>query len=454
MLNSLKARFCSTAALVSVALAGILIAATEFFVANEIKNLDVKRTLDATAFGNMLQSRVDRELNTLLFISGGLRSYVKVYHRHLDDAKLNAILADLYASSRHVRNLGIAVGYRMAFVHPLKGNEKAVGLDFRTVPAQLPKVEQAIATGKGVLDGPLTLVQGGQALVYRYPIFVDGKYWGIVSTVIDTPSFFAGAFAEVAQQPYRFAIRRLDEAGRIGNVFHGDASLFEREGVTLVSSAVPNGRWQWAIASTENPGIHAIAASMRLLGWALSLLIGAMIYMLLQQRARLAQDALHDSLTGLANRRLLVDRLTHALRRLPRAPTQTCSVIFFDLNGFKAINDVYGHEAGDFVLQVVARRIAEQVRNCDTVARLGGDEFVVAMVHEQNDALPALLEQRLRKAILEPVAFNGNELKVRTSLGIATCPQDGISANELIKAADVRMYEEKRSPVAPETRLA
>jgi diguanylate cyclase len=445
MSDILRSRPLKKINLISFAIFAFLGIATEFFVDNEIKNLETEKKLDTIAFGHTLQSRIDRELNALLFISGGISSYIKVYHDNLEADKVNAILADLYANSRHVRNLGIAIDYQMTYLYPIKGNEKALQLNYRNVPEQLIRVQQAISTRAGILDGPLTLYQGGQALVYRNPIFVNDRYWGLISTAINTSSFFAAAFAGVPAERYEFAIRKIEEHDVPGSIFYGDPKLFDNANVIKVVSEVPNAKWQWAILNKAQYRIASTTLILRALGWSLSFIVALVVLMVLRERRQLAKDALHDELTGLANRRLLMDRVEQHLLGLERSKNQTCSVFLFDLNGFKKINDAYGHQAGDAVLKEIARRIEKEVRSEDTVARLGGDEYVIVLNHERDSPLPEALKQRLNEAIRYPTEFQGHQLIVGASIGTATYPQDGASADELISAADAKMYREKKS---------
>jgi diguanylate cyclase len=432
---------------IALVIFAILIIATEFFVDNEIKNRETEKKLDTLAIAYTLQSRVDRELNALLFISGGLSSYLKAYHDELEPLKLNAILADLHSKSRHVRNLAIAIHYQVAYIYPTEGNEKVLQLNYLNVPEQLAKVEQAIATKAGVLDGPLTLYQGGQALVYRYPIFVNDQYWGIISTAINTSSFFAAAFSGGPAGRYEFAIRKIEESGVPGNIFYGDPNLFDNKDVVKVMGDVPNGKWEWAILNKAHYRIASTTLILRALGWLLSFIAALVVLMVLRERRQLAKDALHDELTGLANRRLLTDRIEQHLLALERNRDQTCSVFVLDLDGFKRINDTYGHQAGDAVLKAVAVRIEKEVRNQDTVARLGGDEYVIVLNHEKKSPLPNALKQRLSEVIRHPTEFHDHQLVVGASIGTATYPQDGATADELINAADAKMYLEKKSRI-------
>ncbi len=163
----------------------------------------------------------------------------------------------------------------------------------------------------------------------------------------------------------------------------------------------------------------------------------------LKQRAdRLEHEINHDALTGLANRNLLWDRLEHAVHLAHRHGAMVATVLI-DLDNFKAINDTFGHEAGDVVLKVVARRLLAAVRDSDTVARMSGDEFVLVLVDQPSLRFTLRMAERLRRALVMPVAFGGNEIPIGASLGVATFPHDGATPAELVRAADMAMYHAK-----------
>ncbi len=155
----------------------------------------------------------------------------------------------------------------------------------------------------------------------------------------------------------------------------------------------------------------------------------------------LAYLALHDNLTKLSNRVLLEDRLTQAIRTADREKRRF-ALMFMDLDGFKAVNDVYGHHVGDLLLIDVAQRIGARVRQQDTVARVGGDEFVVlAYVDDPEDA--GTLADALLQVVREPFMAGGHELRVSTSIGIAIYPGDGGNQHDLLTNADAAMYHAK-----------
>ncbi len=146
-----------------------------------------------------------------------------------------------------------------------------------------------------------------------------------------------------------------------------------------------------------------------------------------------------DDLTGLANRRHLKARFW-VLRR--RAVPMT--VLYFDLNGFKAVNDTYGHEVGDRVLTIIGHRLRDNVRPDEIVARLGGDEFAVLLAGSDAEAAERVT-QRLRAVLEEPIGLPQGVVQLSASIGAATSPGDADSFEALLSQADQRMYREKRN---------
>ncbi|MEW8029313.1 MAG: EAL domain-containing protein [Candidatus Thiodiazotropha sp.] len=162
---------------------------------------------------------------------------------------------------------------------------------------------------------------------------------------------------------------------------------------------------------------------------------------------RLEHQATFDALTELPNRRLLIDRLSQARARCLRH-NHRGAVMFMDLDHFKTINDSLGHNIGDLLLQEVANRLTEQIRDEDTASRLGGDEFVVLFSELSGD--PQLAAQqaqqganKILKTISEPYTIGGNELHITPSIGIVIFPMNNETADDILKFADTAMYRAK-----------
>lgn len=158
---------------------------------------------------------------------------------------------------------------------------------------------------------------------------------------------------------------------------------------------------------------------------------------------RLVHQAYSDSLTGLANRPLAMDRLDHAIRAAHRADRRLY-VLFIDLDGFKDVNDSMGHVQGDVLLQEVASRFSSTIREGETLARLGGDEFLV-ILEETEVAAGEFAAKRLLDSLVQPILLEGREFNITASIGVTQFPEDGDKPESLMRNADAAMYQAKNA---------
>ena len=154
--------------------------------------------------------------------------------------------------------------------------------------------------------------------------------------------------------------------------------------------------------------------------------------------------ALQDPLTGLANRRLLDERMRIALAH-SGLHKSFMAVLYLDLDGFKQINDTLGHGAGDALLKMVAERLVTAVRDEDTVARLGGDEFIVALWHVSSADDAALVAAKVIEVVSQPYDIEGHAISITTSAGVSLYPAHGSDSRTLMESADLALYEAKRA---------
>ena len=291
------------------------------------------------------------------------------------------------------------------------------------------------------------------------------------------------AFATVLVTDVIYARMRIDSSFTPGSwvnigyfafyVLLGAAALSPSARATAENTASPYGRLTLprlallTAALLATPATMGFDAATRANDVRVLALIGALIAVLvllrlallfverdeldLQRRAAqiaLTQMAYQDGLTQLANRRALYESMAEAMEQ---AGDRATGLLFVDLNGFKAVNDTYGHAAGDAVLSDIAQRLRGIVRGDDLVARHGGDEFVVllrGLPPERADELAAERAGQVRAALGAPVTTDAGEFGLSASIGIAVHPRDGATPDDLIRVADQRMYAAKRDAAA------
>lgn len=159
---------------------------------------------------------------------------------------------------------------------------------------------------------------------------------------------------------------------------------------------------------------------------------------------KLEFQANHDALTGLANRNLLTDRLNQAIAHATR-DKRLLALLFIDLDNFKTVNDTFGHNIGDQLIQETAQKIHSVIRTGDTVARFGGDEFVVLLFAPENENYVSKVVQRISQEVATNLSYDGQTLNIGSSIGIAMFPEDGITAETLMIKSDRAMYRAKAS---------
>jgi diguanylate cyclase (GGDEF)-like protein/PAS domain S-box-containing protein len=163
---------------------------------------------------------------------------------------------------------------------------------------------------------------------------------------------------------------------------------------------------------------------------------------LIENQARLARMAHHDQLTGLPNRHYIADFLPEAIASA-RAKGLMLGIVFLDLDRFKHINDTYGHETGDKLLQIAASRLRQCVRDADVIVRMGGDEFVVVFLNLRSDEEMTLAAGRIIEILNTPIIVDDRSLQTSASVGISLFPRDGDNMVELLKHSDTAMYQAK-----------
>ncbi|CZZ94899.1 signalling protein [Bordetella ansorpii] len=241
----------------------------------------------------------------------------------------------------------------------------------------------------------------------------------------------------------RLAAASIMAAAVCGMHYMGmSAAMFPADSVCLAAVDGLSAQWLAAAVAVVTSCIFAMALVVAVLDARLESRTAVLARSLAGANEELLRLALHDNLTKLPNRILLEQQVKQAIETARRS-NGTFALLFLDLDGFKSVNDAYGHHTGDALLVELAGRIRRQLRGADTAARLGGDEFVVlSEVTEPNDA--ASVASRLIKVLSRPVTVMGHRVAVSASCGIALYPANGDSPRTLMRNADAAMYHAKR----------
>ncbi|RFF28182.1 MULTISPECIES: bifunctional diguanylate cyclase/phosphodiesterase [unclassified Wenzhouxiangella] len=396
------------------------------------------------------RARLEGRLGANLISVRTLRAEIAL-NPDLETRRFERLVSELLTAELHTRHIAAAPDLVVRYVYPREGNEAALGFDYRTNPEQYQSIRAAIEAGEIVINGPVDLVQGGRALIGRVPVYRrdDGAFWGVISVVIDHERLFKDAGLTTSSD-WQIGLRGRDGEGLAGEVILGDPALWLEEPVT-VPVELPVGRWVLAAVPAEGDWESPLFSYrwQWLLGSALNAALGLLIFGLLASRSRLkgalstiSHQARFDSLTELPNRQYFMHQLSEAISRARREQGRF-ALLFIDLDHFKEINDSLGHEAGDELLQLVSERIRATLRGHDLVGRFGGDEFVV-LLHDLSDPVDAEIVAGKLLHVLHPVlSIQGHDVTIDGSIGIAVYPEDGHSAGNLLKHADLAMYAAK-----------
>ncbi len=298
-------------------------------------------------------------------------------------------------------------------------------------------VHHAMKTGQTVLAGPFEMTPSANAVVQFSPVFVDGELWGWLHAVVDVDALLNAAGLRLGGNTL-YAMRGVVSDGSAPPLLFGSRELFSRDAV-VVPLNLPGGEWQLAVMPADG---WASESRLRVIGFATALVLSLFAYVLLAEREREKQLALHDPLTGLPNRLFFDLRIDHAITRAERHG-RAFALLYLDLDDFKPVNDRYGHKAGDRVLVETGRRIRKQLRRVDTVARIGGDEYMVILDDMSGPAEAEVVAHKLIDVLSRPINVGVRHVTVGVSIGASFYPISGATPDELIRRADQAMYRAK-----------
>lgn len=247
-----------------------------------------------------VRARLESNVNYNAILVKGLVAAISI-EPDMSKERFIALSTPLLSGRSQIRNIAAAPNLVIHYMNPVAGNEAAIGLDYRTVPEQYDAVVLARDTGELVLAGPVNLVQGGQGLIARVPVFIDSetgdakKFWGIISTVIDVEKFFIESGLYDKELNYDIAIRSMTEAGNQSKMIFGDSNVFDSNPV-LTSLNLPRSKWQlaavpkggWSLSSEDITNYR-----ISLIGIGLVILLPLYVLSRSMQKRRESEDRLH-----------------------------------------------------------------------------------------------------------------------------------------------------------------
>lgn len=346
-----------------------------------------------------------------------------------------------------VGTLALAPGGVVRAVYPPESAGAPAGLDILADPARRGGALAALRSRGATLTGPVDIDGYGNAMIARQPVFLhrdgasDEQFWGFVVVVVHLPELLRGAhLADTLGSDVAYRLTRPGNAGDVIDIMQSEpGSLGQPVQAGII---VPGGQWLLEVAPVAGWG--DMFGRIEFWGMLVAVAVGtAMFHLLLRQQRSLAEMALYDPLTGLANRVHFRERANFAFNHARRHRLHV-AVLFIDLDGFKLINDRHGHDVGDALLREVAQRMLAHVRSVDTVARVGGDEFVVVLSGLASTTEHEGVRTKLETVLRRPHVVDGRRLRVGVSLGASVYPDHGETLDELVAQADRSMYRSKR----------
>jgi len=236
--------------------------------------------------------------------------------------------------------------------------------------------------------------------------------------------------------------------------FIGKIALHESILNELMGTVSATGEWRGEITQKDkrfnaiSVGVRAVYADADVDGSTIKIINYIMILTDISEQKKSEEKfrflSMHDHLTGLMNRSALYSEY-ETLETIAKRDKHQLNVMMLDLDGFKAANDKYGHDAGDYVLTTISKRITAAIRESDILARFGGDEFAVLTLQGEGENHPEIISQKILNAVAEPIIWQGQKIQIGISIGVASYPGCGSGFDTLISQADDQMYQVKKS---------
>ncbi len=393
---------------------------------------------------NSLADRIEAEIENREYITRILEIEAKSSNGDLTQEAFKTIGEALFNDYLDIVDITLAPNGVIEYIYPEDSpyTDKENLFDRKSENIYL---ENSKSTQLSIILTPVTLYDGSYGIVIRRPIFLseDGEFWGFASVTLKLSNFLSEvSISGLSEEKYEYKLISNDIVTGESRVIMEYSEMPLDSPVNALISTVGGGFWELQIAPMghwmdlgEILGVFAIAILF-------SVLIAFLIVAYLSLRANakeLEVLSYRDSLTDLYNPRSYQEHMEELTKKkLPYG------LIYIDLNDFKAVNDTYGHETGDALLNIVAKRLQNSIREKDRAFRIGGDEFVVVIHGTHDKKFYEGVIARMRQNVDRDVVVGEISLKASISAGYARCPEDGSKFENVVKKADDAMYHNKR----------
>lgn len=422
-----------------------LIASTLIAVAAVDFTIDGRRDR-AQYLASSISAELQHNIASDLYLSRIWQIEIQNLGRVIDESNFEMISESVSEDYEDVEFIAIAPSGVITFCYP--HNESYVGESVFNDEALAEVAKSSRANGQDVIALSSIFALEGEGLTVLYPIYKsevasESNFWGFIVTVITLPDLYLNtSLGNLSEQGYEFQIDQLDSTtSNLHNIYHSSYSTL----INPVESEIilPDGQtWILKIAAKGSWLEPEEFLFFILLAILISFLASMSAWGFMQMRRnnkQLEVMSYRDALTNLYNPRSYNEHLDELnKKKLPYG------IIYIDLNDFKQVNDTYGHDTGDQLLNIIAKRLQNSIREKDRAFRIGGDEFTIVIHGAHDKSFYNNVISRMRDNVSRPITIGTTHIDASISAGFARYPEDGKNTEEIIQKADEAMYHNKR----------
>ena len=388
-------------------------------------------------------AKIESLLESLFHKTDIFEAIIMEQNGGMSEETFDRLSQTIIAENDGIRAIQCLPGGTVQYCYPIEGNEKAIGGNVFKNEKRRADAILARETQEITLSGPYPLTQGGVGIVARNPIYLttDGGeevFWGFSVIVLDLPEALDSLLLrEIERNGYQYRLSTVIDGEQI---VISSSEHYQNKKSIVADLKVPNHTWQMEISPGKSWYDVTGAVWAFVISLGITALVTILVYVLEERNQNLKDRADIDPLTGLINRRKLMDymELRCGNTRIP------FTLLYCDIDDFKTINDTYGHEYGDFVLKEAARRMKAALWKEDIVARVGGDEFVMILERCCEMADCSRCIGKIQEEMAKPLQPVQTEIIVSVSIGYAFFSTEAQEMQELLRLGDERMYEDKK----------